>query len=460
MSIQSIHDRLVAGHSAAKDDTGLSMTEVITALFVFTIFILGLGYSLLSMTRLVGDDENREVAAALASQEIDRVRAVPDPFNVLSSTTTQTVNGTVFTIKRIAGWVTTSGSATSCGSSGGNLQDKAVDVQVTWVKQYVKTSPIRATTILAPSTRINDPNYGNIVVSVLGGDGTGRSGLTINAAAAGNGAVTPASIPATDASGCAYVFKVTPGTYNVSLTKSGWISYDQSSSPTFTVTVAAGGSAPTNFQFDQQATYSMSYAGNYTANTPQLPTTLPSTFFNSSGVQKTAPTAVGTQNLFPWSQGYSVVAGTYVTGASPTAGCQSIDPLQWGAGSVNGVNMAAGVRPSTGVAPGGSGTLIVPMGVIAVTWPSIAATSVRIVNTAPPAGVGDPGCYAAATYNYAFSTIPTAGKVVYLAVPFGSYTVSTVAGTTVTALGVGGAVNATTGEVTNSVVTLDPRNPS
>jgi len=471
MSIQRIHDRLVAGRLAARDDAGLSMTEVIVALFVFTIFILGLGYSLLSMTRLIGDDENREVAAGLASQEMDRVRAIPDAFDVLSSTTTQVVGGTTFTITRTAGWVTTTGSTASCGSGGGNLQNKAVDVQVTWGKQYGKTSPIRATTILAPTTRINDPSFGTIIVSTLGVGGVARGNIPVSVAVKVPG-VAPTSVDPTDSSGCSYILKVAPGTYTVSVNQAGYISSQLTASPTPTsqlatptqdVVVVAGGSSQANFQYDAQATYNVTYGPTISGQTPRLPTALTTTFLNSSGVQKSTSTPSATQFLFPYGEGYSTVAGPYTASPSTTSGCQSIDPVWWKAGTVLGVPLAAGTRPQTpGVAPGSSGPLNVPMGVVAVTWPAgNTATTAQLSSTPAPSGTRDPGCFTAPSYTYTFPTAPAAGTVSYLAVPFGSYLAYTVVGSTPTALvGGTGVTNATHGEVTGNVVTLDPRIPS
>jgi Tfp pilus assembly protein PilV len=473
MSIQRIHDRLDAAGRRAADDEGLSMTEVITALFVFTIFILGLGYSLLSMTRLVGDDENRQVAAALASQEIDRVRAVPDAFDVVSKVSTQTVGGTVFTIKRTAGWVTTTGSTASCGTGGGNLQDKAVDVQVSWVKQYVKTSPIRTTTILAPATRINDPSFGTIIVSTLGADGTGRGNVPVSVVvAAGKTGVAPGAVDPTDNSGCSYVLKVAPGTYTVGVSQSGYISsqltstspYSQLASPTTNVVVVAGGSAQASFQYDAQATFNVTYGPMVSGQTPKLPTSLATTFLTKDGVQKNASTTSSTQYLFPYPSGYSAVAGNYVQGASATAGCLSIDPLSWNAGTVNGTPLAAGTQPTTGVAAGASGPLNVPMGVVAVTWPALnLATSVQLQSTgnSTPGNTGDPGCFSSPTYTYSFSAPQPAGSTSYLAVPFGSYQAYSAIGSVLSLLtGSAGVTNATRGEVTGNVVTLDPRNPS
>lgn len=469
--MNTLRTRLRLDGASSHDDAGISMTEVITALFVFTIFILGLGYSLLSMTRLVGDDENREVAAALASQEMDRVRAIPDAFDVLSSTTTQVVGGTTFTITRTAGWVTTSGSTASCGSGGGNLQDKAVDVQITWVKQYVKTSPIRATTVLAPSTRINDPNFSTIIVSTIGADGKGKGNVPVTVTNTATGAVLSGVDP-TDSSGCSYVLKVAPGSYRVSLTQSNYISSMQAplpatpvqlTTPYKDVTLLAGGSGQANFQYDAQATFNVTYGPTVSGQTPKLPTTLSTTFLNSNGVQKFASSPSSQQTLFPYGEGYSAVAGDYTISPSATSGCQSLDPIWWNAGTVGGVPLASGnPRPQTGAAPGATAALNVPMGVVAVTWPALnLSKSIQLQSAPAPAGTGDPGCFTAPTYTYSFSSAPAGGTTSYLAVPFGSYQSYSAVGSVLTPL-LGGtsATNATRGEVTGNVITLDPRNPS
>lgn len=462
MSIQRLHDRLdAAGRRAASNDTGLTMAEVIVALFVFTVFILGLGYSLLSMTRLVSDSGNREVAASLASQEIDRVRAIPDAFDVLSSTTTQTVNGITYKIKRVAGWVTASGSTASCGSGGGNLQDKAVDVQVTWPSQYMLTSAIRSTTILAPTTRINDPSFGTIIVSVLGADGAGRPGVTVTVTAdSGSTGVSPGAVDSTDVTGCSYVLKVVPGAYHVTVSTASYVDIRQQTSPSYAVVVPAGGSQTAPFSYDARATFNVAYASNYTGTgTVKLPAALATNFMSTTGLALLTTTTPTVQYLYPFTDGYSTIAGNYADASSPNQ-CASVDPLLWPAGQVNGVNLAAGARPKTAVAAGSAGPIGVQMGVIQATWPAVSATSITIKNAAAPAGTGDPDCATPASYDYSFATTPAAGTAVYLAVPFGSWQVYSKLASTLTILPSGNVTNATQGEVTGNIITLDPRIPS
>jgi type II secretory pathway pseudopilin PulG len=433
-----------------RDDEGFGMAEVIVALMVFTVIALGMAAALMSMTRLVGDNRNREIAAGLAAQEIDRLRAVTDPFSVhTNSTQTQTVGNTTFTIDREVSWVSTTGSTANCGGGGGVLQYKRVNVNVTWPGQQTLVSPVESDTILAPATRINDPSLGTILVSVLGADGRGRSGVGVTITPTSGGAAV-GSVAATDSDGCTYVLKVTPGTYSVQINKAAYIDVNQIASPSFSLTVAAGSSQTANFQYDQQASFGLKYANGFTP-TPVLPTGVTTNFISATGNFPTTSTATP-RLLFPFPQGYAAFTGL-------TTNCLSVDPSNWAAGQVKGVNMAAGVRSQIGVAPGSTGTLPVPMGVVAVTVPS-GATSFSLIGAAAPSGTGDPGCVTPATYKYSFSSAPAAGSTVYLAVPYGSYTVNSV-----NALGASTAMSAgftpsTQGELTGSVITFDPRVPS
>jgi hypothetical protein len=452
--------RIRARLAAQPGDAGLGMTEVVAALMIFTVIAVGMAYSLVTMTRLTGDTRNREVAAALASQEIDDVRAVSDAFTVQSQTSTQTVAGTTYTISRTANWVSTTGSTANCGGGGGNLQYKGVQVQVTWPGMAILTNPVQANTDLAPQSRINDPSYGTIIVSVLGADGTGRSGLTVSVApVAGGGGAAVGTVSPTDASGCTYVLKVVPGTYTVGLSTSGYIDYNQAASPSTTLTVSAGSSVTANFAYDQRATYSTTYASKISGNQPKLPDALVTNFLSSKGNYPVTgkPASV---YLYPLSEGYAAVAGTYVSTSSTTSGCLSVDPNNWQAGTVNGQSLSAGARQIVGVAPGATGSIPVPMGVVKVTWP-LGATSITASGAAAPAGTGDPGCAQPTTYtfSYAANSIPSAGSTVYLALPYGSWQLAgTIAGV-LTILPATGLAAATQGEVTGTTVTLDPRQP-
>jgi hypothetical protein len=284
--------------------------------------------------------------------------------------------------------------------------------------------------------------------------------VTNNATGTSVGAVDP-----TDSSGCSYVLKVAPGTYTVKLTKTNAISnisnpgLGQFTTPSQgNVVVNAAGSALAPFAYDQLATYQPKYATDY-AGAATMPNSIVTTFLGKDG-PITFNTPSASQSLFPYTDGYSTIAGNnYSSTSTPTTGCLSVDPVNWAAGTVGAATLKAGARPNTGVASGSSGPINVRMGVIAVAYPALSSNTLTIKSAAAPAGTGDPGCATATTYTYTFATTPAAGTVVYLAVPYGSWQVYSTIASILTILPATTANPATRGEVTGSTVTLDPRNP-
>ncbi|BDZ45120.1 prepilin-type N-terminal cleavage/methylation domain-containing protein [Naasia aerilata] len=222
------------------NDDGFTIIEVVVAMMVFAIIALGVSFSTITTIRMTGDARSREVAANLAASEIDAVRAAPDPFTVLDATRTVTIDGTRYTVARSAGWVSTTGTSSGCGTGTGNLQYKRVNVAVSWSGQLNSNSAARADTILAPSSRLNDPRYGSVLVSVLDANGAGASGVTVSLSSTAGGATVTSSIPSTDADGCSYAFKVSEGTYEVRVSRSASLDPAQQSTPVKTIVVKKG----------------------------------------------------------------------------------------------------------------------------------------------------------------------------------------------------------------------------
>ncbi len=393
-----------------RSEDGIGLVEVLVALMVFTIIAVGMGYSMLSMSRLTGETTAREAATNLAAQEIDRIQARSDIFNVVSEkTTTQSIDGVQYTINTSIGWVTTTGSTGSCGTGGGNLLYKRVNVEVSWTGMYLK-NPVRADSILAPDARINDPRYGTILIAVTGEDGTGRAGATVTVTPVSGGATAITdTIAPTDSDGCSYVLTVEPGIYKVQISKTGYLSKvdQQSATPSKDdVQVSAGATATVAVTYDAASSFTLDYATNSTS-TVSIPTNLETTF--TGGLADIVKTTPGSPyKLYPMPAGYQVVAGSYAT-------CKNVDPENWTETST----AFAGERaPAVGTAPGGNGFLPIPMGVVQVQIPN--QDSKRYVTAAQltTSGSGNPGC--ASTKNYTFARFPR-NSTQYIALPYGTW---------------------------------------
>lgn len=423
---------------------------------VFSVIFIGVGYGLIASVRLTADSRARVVASNIASGQIDAAQAAGDPFSLFDAVGTETVDGTVYTWERSTGWVTATGSNTDCGIGGGSLQYKRVNVAVTWQGKIGVSSPVRLDTILAPTSRINDPSYGSILVRVLAADGTGVPNIPVTiTATSGGSAATAAS---TDADGCSYALKVTAGTYAVKVHKANYVSDAQVANPSMSVVVAAGSTLSAPFQYDSAGRFDLKYAANQVA-TRVLPTALDTSFFSTYGQYATTGTAPSV-NLHPFSSGYSVVAGKYVkpvvsTTGVATAGCVSPDPSAWPAGTVNGVALRAGVRAApVAAAPGEPVTMPIAMGVVSA--PLTGATTFVATSTAPVAGNGDPGCAVPMTYTFPAIGSGTTVDTALLALPYGTWTLykKSSTGTLTIATGLTGTTVAPNGSFT-----LDPRLP-
>jgi prepilin-type N-terminal cleavage/methylation domain-containing protein len=444
------------------DDTGLTLIELVVAMMVFALLSIGVAYTMLASLGATQDARGRQVAANLAAQEIDLVRAIDDVFKLVDSTREITVDGVPYTLARTTSWVDSSGAGDNgCTTNGGALQYKRVNVEVSW-RGMTGDTPVRADTLVAPSDKINDPTKGTILVRVYNRVGAGQSGIAVSAAAASpaNGAVTPAAGVQTDAQGCAYLRLVMPGNYTVKVQSTGYIDANQSAAPTALVGVAAGGSSSVGFEYDASASVTIGLASNQPTGTVRTPTNMAITMASTHGIAPVQASSFSksgrswTLPRYPFSSGYELIAGTYVAPTEASAGCASVDPNAWPVGSVAEVPIV-GVRTGpVAVSPGGSVTVGLPMGIVEVKTTSVEYVNALATRASAPADSGDPGC--SSHPDLTFTGTLAKNSTYYYALPFGSWSLksgSTILGTTadvtVTVLS-GGSASA-------GVLTFDPR---
>lgn len=453
----------------------MTILEVVVAFAIFALIASGVAAGSMTITRITADSRAREVATNLAAQELDEARAVPDVADVVSNgagtslpADSQTVSGRVYTITRTASWVSTAGSDTRCGTND-NVQYRRVSVTVSWVGQLGTTRNITSATLIAPRTRYADATTGAISIRVTGVDGTPRAGVSVTIVPVTDGRALTSQPDPTDADGCAYATQVTPGTYSITLRKTGYIGSDQNETPSRQAPVAAGSTYGWPAEYDQAATFTTNYAANYTGpGSVQLPSTLDTTFLPVTTSYSIYPTAnrAPSVKLYPLTGGYEAVAGSSAD-VNRTQTCASEDPVNWPATTMSGTPVSA-VRAKATASVGGSATfatsgsqLSIPMGVVRV---AAAPGALLTARAATPTGSGNPGCAAASsgsppTYTYS-GLVPVSGYA-YIALPYGSWTVFA-AGlpvpkaslTAVTNFNTGNAVTSSGGVV---VVTLDPR---
>ncbi|ROS50399.1 carboxypeptidase-like regulatory domain-containing protein [Frigoribacterium sp. PhB24] len=451
-------------------DAGLSIVEVVVALLVFAIITVGSIVAIGTTLTMSSDNRSREVATNLASQAVDVARGVSDITSVATATTTSVVNGTTFTVVRTAAFITTTGVDTTCAPAAskgnGQLFYKRLQVTVTWSGMRSSTAPVRSDTILAPNSRLNDPDTGSILISVKDASGAGVPGVVVtvepDAQSTNPGtALAAGSKPAvTNDDGCAVAIKVTEGAYKVTISRADGAPYrdaEQKASPVKTgIVVGKGDSTGTSFTYDLADAYAITYASTYTGGSVVLPDDLKTTVIGGPTVTGlTGPTTPA--YLFPQSTGYQMIAGDYRAPGASGGSCLSPDPAAW---PVNAAGKKADRAPFVAAADG-KAAYPLPMGVVTIKPASGRDTVVRAVSTT--ALQGDPGCQATQTYYFSISGKTSSGQV-SLALPYGTWLLtsgpSVTSQSSLTVVGLIGSILGSlfggTGSSAN-VVTLDPR---
>ena len=431
-------------------DDGFTLVEVIVAMLIFTIILTGFLYTMTASLTSTRDTRARVVAANLASQQIDVLRSAGSAFDVTDSSRDIELNGDTFHVKVLTEWITTAGSAAACEAGGAiaSLAYNHVTVEVTWDNMREGARPVYSDTNLTPRTKINDPALGTVLVGVINAAGTAVAGARVSLTPSGGLAAAT-----TDSDGCAYLLKVPPGDYTVSVAKTDHVNEQQIATPTATVKVTAGGSSRVSFAYDHATRYKVSYAPGLPAGV-KIPNNLTTSFVSSYGsFAMGAATAdlTKTFSLFPLASGYSVLAGRYSeTPANPSTHCLTPDPGQWLQEPTK-----VGHRPDpVAGAPGAVVTVSVPM--VEVILPAVSGSNTSLKAVYVAGGAGDPGC--GGTTTYTFGPVLKASKV-SIALPYGSWRLfhgdassQTTPITTGISVPAKGSVNPATG-----VVLLDPR---
>lgn len=428
------------------DESGLSIIEVLVALLVFAFIAAAMGATLTSVLRSTEEARLKEVASNLASAKLDELMAIDDTIDLDDiPPTTTVVDGLTYTVTTSVGWVTSTGSTAACGTGGGTLLFKRANVSVTWADMG-RTPAVTLGTVLAPTERVNDPAYGTILVRVYGFDGTPRSGVSVTASGVAS--------QTTDAQGCSYLLKVSPGTYTIGVSRIGYIDTNQSTTPSVQRTVSAGGAATASFEFDNAASISHTYATNVPGAAPMISPTMAMTYVSGSLTSVVSPAASPTTR-YPFAAGYQLIAGNSTT-------CAANDPVNW----PETADYYAGQRGAVvSATPGSSSTAAVPMGVVTATMGSSNSGTLQAVQQ----NTGSPSC--ASPLTLSFGTV-SASQNVRLALPFGTWKLQTVKSGATTPVSsvtiVGSTVNLVNGVLTGgglpggsstsgATFTLDPR---
>lgn len=298
-----VHTRAIRG------EEGLTIIELMVALTVFALVMTGVASMLGSTLITTGNNRNRSVAANLAAQEMEIVRATPfTQLPVGQVTSTQVVDGVLFTVTRDSEWISQEADSGACdGVSGEALAFLRVDVRVDW-PVMAGVLPVTSRTVLTPPVGAYDPNSGHIAVSVHDRDALPQDNVPVSI----TGPVTQSQFTTTE--GCAFFAYLPVGTYDVALSAPGYVDGQGNANPLQTTTVTLGTTVRVEFDYDLASELDLTLQAPGGGVPPDG---LPVTIRNSKllpAETKITPGAPGNTrtvpNLFPYLDGYQVWAGS------------------------------------------------------------------------------------------------------------------------------------------------------
>jgi Tfp pilus assembly protein PilV len=268
-------------------------------------------------------NKNRSVAAALAQQDVERIRATPvTALSNLNQTRTVDVRGVPYTVASRTEWVRDETGVVTCT----NDQTEAEYMKVTSTvhSPASEDAPVREVTLLTPGPGAFSATAGTAAVQLTDRDGNPITNATVTL----TGPSTLTS--STNDLGCAIFGFVPAGEYVAEI--AGWVSWTSDGPGSAEVEVHAGKTSLTHLELERDASLRANFRthinepASWTAITvanAKLPGGTKFVAVEDPSIPIDADTtpvdSIDAEGLFPFLDGYGVYAGT----------CRKNNPAFW-----------------------------------------------------------------------------------------------------------------------------------
>jgi Tfp pilus assembly protein PilV len=351
----------------ARDEAGFALIEVMVSAVLLIVLALATLSVIDRAQATSSNSRSRVVAAQLAQSEQDVIRQMP--ITALAGgyhppVATKTVGKIDYTVTSEADWVTDSGGAVTCSTTGRVAYLRSTST-VTWPGMGT-VKPVVADAIVDPGVAALAPNKGALTVLLSKADGTGTPGITVTA-----GGVSSV----TDENGCAVLANLDAGPQTLSYSAPGYVDKDANPSPGKPVTIGAGTIA--------QATGSYDVAGtiNTTIVDDSTPTPQPAKWVSVAmdHAQRSTPTLFPTDTVGPAQTNASTTVFPFASSYKAFVGvCTGNDPS-------NTLYTNAGPAPGAQVNPGQTKSVTLTMRKVTLTVGSAADAAATKLLVAPEA---------------------------------------------------------------------------
>jgi Tfp pilus assembly protein PilV len=358
------------------DETGFGLIEGIVAAVVLAVLALGLLAGIDGAAGSAGREKLRAVAASLAEQDQERMRAMRAvDLPAHTRTWTTTVGDVEYKVVSDVDWVSDATAApVSCTSTGGKADLLRLRTTVTSTRLGNATAGVSISSLLAPPIGSAGGANGTLAVALENRDGGLVAGLPVTVTST-DGSYSDTKV--TNALGCALFTYIPADTYDVALNTSPYVDPDGVQGVVASdVTVAAGELSTKELVYDKKATLTASFDTTHwdpvTASWKTRASRGREVMVTNGGLAATAriftyntaaaaALQISATNLFPFSDGYGVFSGAcqeqkpsaFDATWAATNAWKKLDPLQSASMTIR--QPALPVRVASGT-NGGSGT--------------------------------------------------------------------------------------------------------
>jgi Tfp pilus assembly protein PilV len=293
-------------------ETGVTLIETLISAVILVIVIGAVLTTIDASGRTTSVNKNRSVAAALAEQDQERMRAMsPTALDGHAKTQNVDIDGVNYTVESESEWMhDATGTTESCeNASGSQANYMRISSTVTSNVVGTRVKPVVMRSIVAPRVESFPEDSGTLTVKVTDEHNQPVAGMLVS--------ISPAAKPprATNDFGCAVFSHIPVGAYKAILDTVGWV--NEQNKQRYEL--------DTNVQLDKTTSVGMTYApaAYITSNfkTGALPGTSPSSAHSvtvsnakTGDLVFNAPTSVAVPTLtvgplFPYTDGYTAYAG-------------------------------------------------------------------------------------------------------------------------------------------------------
>jgi len=307
------------------EEAGTTIIEVLASAIVLALVSVGVLAGLDGAQNQSNQNRLRSVAASLAQADQERLRGLrTSQLYNRNETRTVPVRGAQFSVNSTAAWLLDSGTTDfPCSGKGNYMRIKS---SVSW--PGMGTKPVSVTSLVTPPGQA-----GTVSATITSSALVGLPGIAVTM----TGPQTKTET--TDARGCVFFGQLQPGAYALTFSKPGHIDPDGVNAVSRDITTNAESTVNETFRYDQPGSITANF-NTKRGSAAQVPSHpgwgIPGAAFASlshsgllqgtksytvaapSPITNPYATSATMNNLFPFSDGYSVYAGG-CPGANPAS---------------------------------------------------------------------------------------------------------------------------------------------